>query len=196
MAKKLIKDKKYLDGVNKIIGAFPREFALKLGQIWNMDLVDGYTNQTDVLRIEGELKGHTFWAKGQLDYFLNGEMTFGDITRNIYHEYWHLQNGYEATTSGKFMGRMMDEFLSHYNTIANTTLPQYSFLYGRTYVNAAEGYYNLLQSDEKTTLVEAKYTNLYLNLKARYCEGPLPDPSARPPIKLIKRRDGTIYRTY
>src|SRR5690349_6875915 len=123
----------------KVIGAFPKEFALKLGQVWEMNSYKGSAHLTTVNMINGVLTGHTDFGVTQFKDFLDGKITFGDLTRNIYHEYWHIQNGY-AKATGIATSPLMDEFLSHYNTLTNTTLPQYSLAYGRTYANQAEGY--------------------------------------------------------
>jgi RHS repeat-associated protein len=194
--KQLISEGTYVDAVKKVTEAFPKEFALKLGQVWEKNSYSGSANISDVKRINGVLIGHTDFGEIQLTDFLHGKSTFGDLTRNIYHEYWHIENGYAAATSGIAMTRMLDEFISHYNTLTNKTLPQYSLPYGRFAVDAAEGYFNVLTDEEKTSLIKAQYTNLYLNIKPRFCAGPLPNPDRRPPVIYMRRADGTTYPTY
>ena len=119
----------------------------------------------------------------QFTDFANGTSTFGDLVRNMYHEYQHLQDGY-ANPQNK-MEVHEDEFLSHFNTLTNTVLPPYSPYYGKVYTQLAEGYYNYIPQAVKDSdpIINNRYGNLVRSVKKQYGLDPTPNPNQKPPPK-------------
>jgi|GEM_PF-2923123 len=153
-------------------------------------------NTTVEMRNNGRLTGNTDFGKNQFkDYAAKNQTeTFGDLVRNIFHEYQHLQNGY--ATSGK-MEYHEDEFRAHFATLNNKTLPPYSKGLGRSYALSAEGYYNLMPDASKKT---DEMTNMYGRfihfVKPAYGLLPIANPNQWPPKFLLKHRDGTSDTLY
>jgi RHS repeat-associated protein len=193
--KNLINDKKFQESVNTILQAFSSDFHLPLGQTWNMDFVDGNTFVTDVLPSEGgpPLKGHTSFGKNQFTDFGEGKSTFGDLVRNIFHEYQHIENGYVSN------GRMEvheDEFRAHFMTLTNKTLPAYSEQYGKDYTKSAEGYFNFIPAENKTATINSMYGNLVHFVKPSYGLPATANPAQLPPAQYRRGSDGKLYRVY
>ena len=92
-----------------------------------------------------------------------------------------------AARGSKNVYYAVGEFLAHYNTLTNKSLPPYQSNYATSFTGAAEGYYNVIPDDKKTPEIEAKYKNLgrFLNrtsacLKKKIQAGCPPNKNIKP----------------
>jgi RHS repeat-associated protein len=191
-----IEDSRYGDAVNRIIDHFPREFELKPGQTWERAFTEGSLFQTTVIgenTPQGvQLIGHTDFGEEQFENFANAPGTLGNLVRNIYHEYGHIQNGYAS------MGRMEwheDEFRATYMALSNNSLPAYSYLYGKAYTKNAEGYFNMTPNQIKTQIL-GMYNSLVQSIKPAYGLPAVANPSQLPTPTKVKGRDGKVHLEY
>ena len=92
-----IKNGDYAGAVDLITEHFDSEFHLQFGEVWDKSfLTDASTFSTDsYIGTSGRIT-YTNFGKGQFNSFVKGEETFGDLVRNVYHEYQHVQNIYNA----------------------------------------------------------------------------------------------------
>lgn len=147
--KKDITSRDYKSAVNRIIDFYKYDFSMKADWVWDREFVEN--SNTFVTKNgrynDGIFKTRTDFGIGQFTDFLNDpERTFGDLVRNIFHEYVHVQNAYSS------LGRMEyheDEFRAHMAALTQADLPAYSERYGQLYANEAEGYYNYSNAGTK-----------------------------------------------
>ena len=127
----------------------------------------------------------------QFTDFSQGKTTFGDLTRNIFHEYQHILNGY---ASNGHMEAHEDEFRAHWATLSNKTLPSYSQKYGQLYTKMAEGYYNVMP--DKTPEIKNLYRNLVNFIKPSFGLPKVANPSQLPPVQQQRGADGKLHNVY
>lgn len=133
---------------------------------------------------------------GQFTDFSDGKMEFGNLVRNIYHEYQHLQIDYAAGGSN-IINYALAEFEAHYYTLANRTLPQFCTEDAQSVIKMDEGYYNVLPNNFKTSTIEYMYNRLVRDFKPSAGMNPVENPNQFPPA--IYRLDSSghpvnIYR--
>jgi len=188
----------YQGAVNLIVGFYKVEFHLMSGQVWNMHFWDRMWKFDTRVEMgnDGRLTGNTNFGKNQFqDYAAKTQTeTFGDLVRNIFHEYQHLENGY--ATSGR-MDYHEDEFRAHVATLSNKTLPEYSEGLGKSYARYAEGYYNLIpDASKKTPEIVNMYGHFVHFVKPAYGLPAIANPAQMPPKYMLKHRDGTADTLY
>jgi RHS repeat-associated protein len=190
--KELICANKIPEAVDLITKTYSSQFVLKEGQTWTKDYTGSdKTWKTEVYLSDGKLKGYSSLGKGAFDVFANGEMTFGMLARNLYHEYLHLQNGYNAGGTGSNMlDNKVDEFNAFFGTLTNNVLPKGTSTEMRSYLTRAEGYYNAIGT--KTKEMDEKM-GIMIKLKPGYGLPPGVNKNQRPP-PIYQKRDGQLFQ--
>jgi RHS repeat-associated protein len=180
-AKTAINSGDYPGAVNLIKNFYKFDFALKRGQTWDIQYVNGSGFLTDVYMINGQMSGLSWFGKDQFDDFADPQPdespeTFGDLVRNIYHEYTHLEDGYSVKSAGGHMSDAEYEFRGMYGGLTNTILPQYSYGFGRSYSSKTEQYYEQIPDSDKSQQIKSMYKYYNNTIRPKYGLKPIPDP--------------------
>jgi RHS repeat-associated protein len=143
------------------------EFAMKKGQVWTYKVVSEFsTFKTEThISSSGKRVAHTDFGAYQFESVCAGFESYGTLVRNIYHEYLHVQLDYSSNDSYSIEE---NEFRAHYGTLINQSLPGYQYGFGRTVVNWAEGYYNVIPSNLRTPELKAMVNFLIFNIKPTF----------------------------
>jgi RHS repeat-associated protein len=192
--RELVKKGDYQGAVDKITAAYKDEFHLSFRIKWTHSFLG--TNGTSITDPKiaqvwnnGDLQINTDFPKGLFDAFKNGDATFGDLVRNIYHEKVHVENAFRSEGG---MEDHEDEFRAHYATLSNTTLPPYSFAWGKAYAQKAEGYYNFIPGEvlSKSPDLRSLHGGLINRINPQYGLPAVANPNMKPPA--MKDKNGNI----
>lgn len=160
--------------IKYIISSYPGVFHLNKNITWNVyaQARDNF-NRTDAVGNQvwsdgptGKLLSITTdFGRNPMHNFVAGIVDFAAIVRGVFHEYEHVLNAYNST------GRMdynEDEFRAHYASITTPYLPSYNPDYTRFYIGQAEGYYQLIPAEERSSELRKMYNDLENNIKPKY----------------------------
>jgi hypothetical protein len=178
---KMIIEGDFEGAVDFIISSYPKVFVKMEHIKWKKYAVsrkstwstDGPSDQV----WEGQdLILATDFGRAVFHLFLQGNVGFGDLVRNIYHEYEHTINAFNAHSKMEYNE---DEFRAHYAAMTNPDLPHYSIGFMRFYINQAETYYQQIPIKNRTKELKEMYDVLEKNLRPKYYP-PESSPAAKP----------------
>ncbi len=164
---------KYREAAEVITTTYASEFKIKIPV--TISIIDRNLSKAELVEEYGEKKGFIDFGKGWFKSFLSNDISFGGLTRMIFHEYEHLRN----KLSNPRVEYNSDEFMAHYNTLINKVLPQQSAREMRSTIVRAEKYYNTIPAGDRTGGINKMYYDLFCNWKPSVQLPATPDPNKK-----------------